>query len=209
MPAFLGFTKFNLVEYGEASNRFHLAYGIALSKWAAIEERMFLWFFFITGMKQDMARAIFYSARNFTARADMLSQAVAVCHLTEDEKEFLRAATKKSHQFSAFRNSIVHGEPTFDVREGSPTYKQFIHLQGDKHPAIAADSALTIQHLERSAARFSELSRLLGDVLEHMHSLSDMSIPSECLRQVKALPNDPSSAEPAPTPVKRPRRRQS
>ena len=56
--------------------RFVLAYGDALLQWARLEQHLFFWFEIITGMDHMMARAVFYSPRNFNGRSEMLEAAI-------------------------------------------------------------------------------------------------------------------------------------
>jgi len=50
--------------------QFVRAYGEALLEWARIEQHLFFWFEYVTGLKHMMARAVFYSARNFNGRSE-------------------------------------------------------------------------------------------------------------------------------------------
>src|SRR5689334_19932909 len=81
----------------EAAGEFFPAFGMALAEWAGVERALCYWFLGITGMKQGMGRALFYSPRSFNARADLLKAAIEhASRQNEDELEFIRVALKKA-----------------------------------------------------------------------------------------------------------------
>ena len=90
-----------------------------MSAWGLLESQLFHWFFYISGINNErMARSIYYSAKSFNARADMLEEVVRVAALNEDHAAFLKTAIKKARRYSAFRNSATHGEPMPERGEG-------------------------------------------------------------------------------------------
>lgn len=60
----------------QASAEFFHFYGHVMARWASLERAPFYWFAGITGMPEGMARAIFYGARGFGARAEMLEASI-------------------------------------------------------------------------------------------------------------------------------------
>jgi hypothetical protein len=194
MPPILGLHPFNITEHVKAQDQFHLALGRTLGEWAKIEDRLHNWFHYISGMTYETSKAVFYSARSFSARKEMLEAALSHAIFNPASAlEFIKRATAKSGAYVAFRNRLAHGEPSFDVRdENSPTFKQVILLQGKHVPAIAADSAVTMTQLENALENYRELSRLLMDVFEVVNG-TDPDIPEESLRLLAALPKAPES----------------
>jgi hypothetical protein len=85
-----------------------------------LESAIFRWFQYSTGMSDPLARAVFYSARNFTGRRDMLIAALPFASLAKSEQAFIRTALKKTREYSAFRNQMAHREPILDARKESP-----------------------------------------------------------------------------------------
>lgn len=67
----------NVKQMEEAKSEFFFVYGLAMSQWADIERGLYYWFAGITGMKAGMSRAIFYGAKGFGSRAEMLEAAIA------------------------------------------------------------------------------------------------------------------------------------
>jgi hypothetical protein len=198
MPPILGTSPFHATEMIAAEETFHRLYGKTLAQWARIEERLFYWFWPASGMKLGVAREVFYSARNFNGRSEMLEGALKADPFDADVQAFIKAAVSKAVRFNNFRNTLAHGEPTFDTREGSPTFKEFLLLQGKKMPEEAAETAVTLDQLNIACENFRKLAKLLMDVLDFLDNRMDPTIPTECLRQVLELPNLANSETPAP-----------
>jgi len=170
----IALSKEEAERFENAHAELHYYYGIALANWSGIERGLFYWFYRTTGMSEAMARAVFYSARSFNGRAEMLEAAVA--HnptVLGNELAFIKAATKKAGQFSGFRNRIAHGEPIINVIElkdqdgnqASRTIDCSI-VQGKSHgPDPATD--VSIKSLTNAAENFHRLQCLLTDALGH------------------------------------------
>ena len=121
----------NIFENMQAETDFQISYGRFMQRWARIEQATFHIFRWFSQIPEPLARSIFYSSKNFTGRADMLESTFG--HINE-WKEYLpavKAAIKKARQFSGFRNQIAHGEPRWDIRNVSPTFKQYV-LVGER-----------------------------------------------------------------------------
>ena len=98
-------------QLADASAELYHYYGHVMTRWSQLETALFYWFAKITKMPDGMSRAIFYSARGFAARAEMLEAAVAnATELTPDQLKILKEALKKARSYSAFRNKVAHGE---------------------------------------------------------------------------------------------------
>jgi len=180
----------------KADDEFHLAYGRALSEWATIEQRLFFWFLFITQMRPDLGRSIFYSARNFNGRMDMLEAAMGKAALDQATSYFLKAAFRKARQFSSFRNNLAHGETMFDGRPDSPYYLKTYLVDGKRNDG-SVDAVATGDTLETARNNFRELSRIIMDGL--MIAQGDHSCSSSleiCRQQVLALPSEADSPIP-------------
>lgn len=96
----------------EANSEFLYCYGQAMSAWASLEQALYRWFERSSRMKKDLAANIFYGARGFAARAEMMEAVIEHGSLlSATEITFLRAAVKKARQYVGFRNLLAHGEP--------------------------------------------------------------------------------------------------
>ena len=168
----IALSKEEAERFENAHTELHYYYGIALANWSGIERGLFYWFYRTTAMSEAMARAVFYSARSFNGRAEMLDAAVA--HnptIVGDELAFIKAAIKKAGRFSSFRNRIAHGEPIINVIElkeqGGNQASRTIDcsiVQGKSHgPDPATD--VPIKSLTNAAENFHRLQCLLADAL--------------------------------------------
>lgn len=206
MPPVIGISSFHISEHTRATVEFDMAFGRAFGQWALIEERLFYWFHYATGLPGDLARIIYYSHRTFQGRSLMLENVLETRPLkVPGAQEFIVAAIKKAVQFNGFRNKLAHGDPTFDVRGGSPTFKQVILLQARHGIYEAAETAVTMAQLGTATNNFRELARLIMDVFDFLNSGVEPDKPAECLKQVLALPDRAEEATRAPKKPKPPR----
>jgi hypothetical protein len=180
-------------EYSAVQDPYRI-YGEAMTAWTRLESAIFRWFQYSTRMSDPLARAVFYSARNFTGRRDMLLAAMPYAVLTDPEQAFIRAALKKTRRYSEFRNQMAHREPILDTREQSRSYLQMIMIEGAD---VAADpDAITLKQLRIATQNVLELRTLL-DAAFPPDRLPTASVETYLL-QVRTLPNEAHSEEPAP-----------
>jgi hypothetical protein len=178
---------------------FQQFFGHSMQQWSKLERSLCDWFQHITGMKDSMARAIFYSARGFMARIEMLESAIEhTDRLSPHELEFLTAAIKKSSQYAGFRNKIVHGEPRphYNIAEHLASYEIV-----DGADVTGQGKFISVDDLKRAALRIHTLHTCIS----HMHPWlrernQNLKSPEECLAQVRALPNEASANTDGPTP---------
>lgn len=89
-----------------ARDEFHKAFGGALVAWSAVEDGLCEWFKRCTALDERVARAVFYSARSFAGRRDMLIGALPLSNLDEKTSEGIRQCAKRARAYSEFRNRI-------------------------------------------------------------------------------------------------------
>ena len=167
------------------------SFGRLIAEWSAIERAFYTWFASVSGMKEGMARSIFYSGKSFNSRADMLEAAFGnQSNMPPLDLEFVKASLKKARAYSAFRNSVVHGEPTLDIlHNNSPeAVLQLVLTQGKD---FLGATAITIEDLDAGLESFSELKGLLHDMFPKNRKPD--ADPEECLKRVRELPNPPNS----------------
>ena len=98
----------------KAAHEFYPIYGLALGEWSRLENSLYFWFAHVTKMKHPIGRAIFFSAKSFASRAEMLEAAIEhQDNLSKHQLELIEEIIKKARKYSAFRNRITHGEPRF------------------------------------------------------------------------------------------------
>jgi hypothetical protein len=170
-----------------AHAEFHHRYGVAMAMWAQIERGLFYWFHRASGTKVGIARAVFYSSRSFNGRAEMVQSIIPVSErISDEERDFLKAAIKRAWGYNSFRNRLAHGEPVMSVRDltdGETTTRSVSYIlvqgqQGSPDPK----SVITRVCLANAAGNFRALSRLLMDAADKRQP------PEECLRLVLELP---------------------
>jgi hypothetical protein len=183
----------------QAAAEFHIAYGNVMARWAQLESTLYWWFVTTTGMSDPMARAIFYGARGFMARAEMLESAAEhTITLSPGYKDLIGEGVKKAKQYSSFRNKVAHGEPraNFVQKEGN-TAVHYVITQG-KEPPSPSESVLSLQDLCVAAANIGKLTQHLRE--RHPALLrGETKTPQECLALIRALPNVANSKS-TPTP---------
>jgi hypothetical protein len=194
-----------------ASFEFLHRYGYAMACWARVEQSMYHWFALLTGMSDEMSRSIFYSARGFIARAEMLEAAIGTDKKrTPAQISFIKAAVKKARAYSIFRNTVAHGEPRLNaladgsLEEGAEVISAEYTLEQGKS-LMSAEPPVTIQDLGVAGDNFTKLSRYMVSALPATSALHAKP-PEECLALVLALPNqpheksNPNPATPEPPP---------
>lgn len=190
-----GSTNFSLdaKEVMEAADAFHLSYGHTMAAWGILESHLFSWFHYVSGIEnENMARTIYYSAKSFLARMDMLSAALRASQLKTDQIAFLKGAIKTARIYSEFRNSATHGEPLPSIEDLKRPLIRFVLAQG-KHMALTEPQQyISIENLDNATKNFTAL---WGLVRQGHPSYQEDKSPSleSCLEQILALPNPPHS----------------
>jgi hypothetical protein len=162
-------------------------FGSFMMQWSALERGLYHWFEQATGMNDSMARAIFYGARGFGARAEMLEASLDhTTSLTDQQRRFLKEALVRSRNYSAFRNQIAHGEPRLAL--GTNGEARFNVAQGKHVPTGAA--LLTVEDINRAGANVHTLQRCIHEMVSWLRQRNpNLRSPEECLALVSALPS--------------------
>jgi hypothetical protein len=174
--------------------QFEAAYGRTLAWWAGVERSLFRWFVIITSMPENLARAIFYGARSFIARAEMLEAAIDHAHgQTKEEIEFVKAGIKKARQYSEFRNRLAHGEmaPFFDIESKQMT------MTVTETKKLDFKNLITIEHLQIASINFYKLQLHIFQAMPDRRAKSGLSL-EQHRAIVLALPNQ-ANEKSAPT----------
>jgi len=189
--------KMDKEQLAHASAEFYHFYGHALARWAQLEMALYYWFVRTTGMQDAMARAIFYGARGFMARTEMLEGAIEHASILKPtEKSFLKEALKKAKGYSSFRNKVAHGEPRLNVVEAAGTEGEaklhFTITQGRNTPS-ETEETISVAQLRTAGDTFHILAQCVRDMLPVSVKNPTAKPPEECLALVLALPTEPSS----------------
>jgi hypothetical protein len=143
-------------------NEFQRHLGKAIAAWARIESMFCTYFQNLTGMQRVAARSVFFSARSFNGRSDMLKALIHVVDIKPTEYEsFLKAAIKKANQFVSTRNQIAHGESLCVDNPDSPYHRQHIILDGSEPLLELSTTVITQDGLINAADNFLQLAYAL------------------------------------------------
>lgn len=174
-----------------AREDFHAALGTAFAQWARVEDALSHWFVATTGLSEEMARAIFYSSKNFNGRIAMLKEATKHSKLPDELSDLTKAAIKKSKQLSEFRNKIAHRVPYFDTTEDSKTYMKYILAEGTSTIIDVRDDPITAQEIYKASNNFGLLADILYSALCSMKYFDDE--PSRKTKTIKECIDNISS----------------
>jgi hypothetical protein len=115
--------------------KFIVACGEALMEWSYIENRLFRWFKHLTRLPDAMARSVFFSARSFLGRSEMLAAAIehAVFRGPRGEiaRDLIEEALQKANGYASFRNALAHGfviSDRIDARNDQDREREFRFL---------------------------------------------------------------------------------
>jgi hypothetical protein len=190
--------KRELLEH--ASLELHINYGIAMERWSALEQAMYLWFEHLTGLKREVASAIFYCARGFFSRAEMLESLIeVVCDAEKIETQIMKEGIKKARNYSGFRNKLAHGERLLNIHQSrAGDTAHYVITQGKSATNPKADE-ITIQHMQIAADNVRSLHKAMLSILPVFMNSDEALSPAECLATIRSLPNQPQNKS-APTP---------
>ena len=175
-------------ELREAEDTFHKQYGMTLAQWATIEQRMFYWFHYASDLPEDMARGVFYSSKNFNGRVDMMEAAVdSSAVVAAPSKIAVTALIKRCRAYSTFRNKITHGEPHYDFRKDSATYRQMLLIEGKNLKEHAAGDAISLDYLAWGCDQLRGLSKLILEALHASQEKHEKRL-EECVAELQTLP---------------------
>jgi hypothetical protein len=189
-----------------ASTEFHFVYGCVLAAWGNVERGLFFWFAALTGMREDMARAIFYSSRSFNGRAEMLEAAISVReqraeraekHNETPEKagpkpidiQLIKQALRRAWKYSEFRNSVTHGEATLTITKIEEPDKATISydVMHGRNWGADDDRAISITQMMIASDNFDALHTILIESCPRFRKKVSATL-EQFLSRVQALP---------------------
>ena len=168
---------------------YQLAIGKVVMAWAELEAKIGQWFAPITGMKRDMADAIFYSGRNFATRADMAEASLKVSKLDQKSVNLVKTLLKVSRRYSSFRNAIAHDQH-FNLH-GDQIYTT---SGSDWFSSLMEGRAYTIKDIEQAAINIERLTYLASG--PDLWKEDAEGWEERHCEQIRQLPKDAHSREP-------------
>ncbi|RWD62318.1 MAG: hypothetical protein EOS36_15460 [Mesorhizobium sp.] len=180
---------------GEALDRLYPLYGQAMLNWSNVEDCLCEWFHYLSGMKYPQARAVFFSARGFAARADMLS---ALLDFPDEKRfvlEFVRDSLNKSIGYSQVRNRLAHRIPVINTTNDQCHIVE-LH-EGGAHPFLSGAPILGA-HLTIISDNYAKLGRINRDawlLTREKDSKERQERLQECHEKLLLLPSQADSNE--------------
>jgi hypothetical protein len=177
----------------KAWTRFYIEYGSAMLAWQIVESELATLFSKLTKIPPDMAVQIFYSARSFKGRIDIVKAALVPCKIPTEIKSFAFKLISKSKQYSDYRNKFAHDQPLLHQSGHPATFEVIVvdgkgQFQSDEVKAEYIKKAISTGEIRDIAAHF----RNLADIIRDFWSLPLRSpLPETLHRQFAALPNLP------------------
>jgi len=179
-------------EFSAERERVYLAVGKAISQWSKLEHAFASAFALCLGAEQEVANSVFFSARSFGGKIDMLSAALnARAYVSSDsakQMEVLRAACKKAAIWSAARNKLAHD------RTAVYALGEQLIVGGLAPNAVLGNEmepwlqkSMTRVAIDEVGTRFHALAEMINIAC----SMNDTSFLEEMLERVRALPHIP------------------
>ena len=191
------------------SNDFIVAYGEAMLEWSYVENRLYRWFSNLTGMSDAVARGVFFSARSFAARSEMLSAVVATAPFKGATaalgKEFIGEAVIKATGYTPTRNAMAHG---LVMRHITPTGTKDILVQGKVADHLQSSTGLTIDSFRTATKNFEKLANIINGALRYYRDERTQQLQA-CVELLAQLPSEGASETLSRRQLGRQRQRQS
>jgi hypothetical protein len=183
-----------LEDTAKAEAPFFEAYGRAVLAWAELEDMQVLLFRQMTGMPPNIARPVFYSAKSYSARADMFEAAISPSHLSDPEKRLAQVLCRKARSYCGFRNHIVHENTVCSSIRHKEGYDHTIHIQAPKHPKTAPDvPKVNLVQLENAKINFRSLTYCFLYAVMRVKTPAGQEVLDLCQARVLELPKLPES----------------
>ena len=190
-------------EYMEAEkDAFNATYGKALGAWSILEFMLQRLFTRMTGLSPEMSAALFYSARSFNGRADMIEAIIPLVAAPDDFKKTLARLLKKIRQYSGTRNRLAHAQQSSSTKLSDAGDKYIISCflcEGDKLDSPDENGRMLKDHLGNCRINFGRLAYYVLYTWK-VHDPDTATWPQRCHELILQLPNDPCSTAIAPIP---------
>ncbi len=134
---------------------FYRRYGRALAAWAAIESILAMWFTWACNANDNSRyylQEVFFSARSFNGRLEMLKAAFSTPIRDKPLIEFFSEAVKITEGYSSFRNILAHRVTMFHTGrvllvEGNDVFFQKKNPITDRHLVIATKNFIRLRRV--------------------------------------------------------------
>lgn len=171
--------------------QFYTQYGKVMAAWADVESALADWFH--RSIQPDHgkdvnAESIFYSARSFQGRSDMLKPAIESQLINDEQRLFVRKAIKRASDYNTFRSKLAHRVTVERQSHGDGKDGTFLQEGDDPFGRNEHLPAISTTHLEAATLHF--------DALKWIILITDVPrgiTPEEGRRLIDRLPKEPHS----------------
>jgi len=179
----------------EVDTPFYLAYGRTLGTWAAIERELGGLFVRMSGTTQAIGLAIYYSAKSFAGRSDMVAALVDHTRTVPSGKEFIRRAVALANEYSQTRNRLAHDIHIIDAFNAFAPFKPGAELPKARRAIWrpVAGSKMLVEEIEATAVCFGQFVMVLqATVTPAVRGKTLLRAPELGLELLDRLPRDPT-----------------
>lgn len=171
----------------------HCAIGAAITEWSNLEHALARAFSISLGLSLERAERMFFAMHTFSAKHDLLWEAIQSNPLEPGigatRQAIFKSACKKAERYATTRNKLAHSRPCI-AAHGSIVLGGTIVpnvISGDLN--VTLDQVLTVKAIQESATAFSTLSGAINRACEK----TDLASLETLLRQVRSLAPSPYS----------------
>lgn len=160
--------------------------------WGQVESALCRIFGSITGMNSTLSRRVFYSARSFTGRTDMLKEAIncPTIQFSKDDEHLLKEAIKIARQYSSVRNVIAHDIIAYFGFDGHEFSRQWVLVDGKYDRYLGGENVVTLEQLDNFHFNVSQYFLILTSFLGRTATNYE-EVGEQCLSLLRKLPKKP------------------
>ena len=166
----------------KADRDFYLIYGRTMAAWSDLEGALGAILVRTANLAPDVAMAIYYSARSFQGRAEMILACIPFAKTIPAGKTFLTGVVNRASAYSGARNTFAHDRHMLMLDIDASRVDRLI--------SSPKGSTVGLEEIQRAGVNFAYLAMLLGLSLGHTRLLRE---PELSLELLALMPLDPVS----------------
>lgn len=171
-----------VIDLNEVDANFYLPYGRAMGAWAQLEQSLGLIFMRLVELDWARAEAVYYSARSFQGRAEMVQACIQFARIIPAGKIFLSRSVGLASNYAQARNRLAHDPHILKIEEDDAGLNARRFIQPLRRP-----DPVTPELAERIRLNFANLAALNEFSLGRQKLLRE---PELSLELLDLLPTD-------------------
>lgn len=104
-----------IIDMNEVDAAFYINYGRAMAAWGDLENSLANLMLALSKVKPEFGFAMFYSAKSFAGRLEMVRACVPVVRTTPQGRHYLKEALNKASGYATVRNRLAHDPHRLDL----------------------------------------------------------------------------------------------